>query len=58
VEDCTFATDHKHKRKQRKAKIFTAPRSRVDISKRNIFGILAKMLFNAYCLMTASIQIM
>ena len=53
-----FATYHKHTRKQRNAKIFTASRSRADISKINIFGILAEMLFNAYCLMIASIQIM
>jgi hypothetical protein len=53
-----FATDHKHTRKQRKAKIFTVSRSRADIPKINIFGILAKMIFNVYCPVTASVQIM
>jgi len=50
VDDCTSATDHKHTRKQRNAKIFTASRSTTEIPKINIFGILAKILFNAYFL--------
>jgi len=43
-----FATDHKHTRKQRKAKIFTASRSAADIPKINFFWCFKKMLFNAY----------
>jgi hypothetical protein len=43
-----FSTDHKHTRKQRKAKIFTASRSAADIPKINFFGILEKKFFNAY----------
>jgi hypothetical protein len=58
VDDCTFATDHNRKRKQREANIFTASRSTADIPKISIFCIFAKIRFNPYRLMTASVQIM
>jgi hypothetical protein len=58
LEDCTFCHRPQHVRNPRKAKIFTALRNTAYIPKINIFGILAKMLFIAYCLMAASVQIM